>query len=125
MTNQEWLKSLDTESLAQFLGHTLFVRNMKTGDKSDIGIKTLINSGEKIEEWLKNQQEFAVAEKEPELLPCPFCGETNGLGIAEHLQTGKTFFFVMCENCDTYGGSADSKKRAAEKWNTRAKMKGE
>ena len=52
-----------------------------------------------------------------EVLPCPFCGEKENLGIAT-LRLGG--YFVECQNVDCCAtGPADlGQSGAVEKWNT-------
>lgn len=43
---------------------------------------------------------------------CPFCGNSNGLRVS-----GSSFYCVVCDNCDTFGPTMGTKKKAIELWN--------
>lgn len=47
-----------------------------------------------------------------EIKPCPFCGNSNGLRVS-----GSSFYCVVCDNCDTFGPTMGTKKKAIELWN--------
>jgi cytochrome c5 len=60
-----------------------------------------------------------------ELARCPFCNETKDFFIDNAIsginKTGKNdLFWVTCNSCFSAGPQADTKKKAAEKWNKRA-----
>ena len=50
--------------------------------------------------------------KTMEIKPCPFCGNSNGLRVS-----GSTFYYVVCDNCDTFGPTMGTKEKAIELWN--------
>lgn len=47
-----------------------------------------------------------------ELKPCPFCGSKN-------INPDYLDYELWCDDCDTKGPTADSKKDAIVKWNKR------
>lgn len=58
------------------------------------------------------------ATKEPELLPCPFCGgEAHIDGTSWTTRNGKDQAWVTCKKCHTYGPSSTD---ATAAWNRRA-----
>ncbi len=66
--------------------------------------------------------EHAPEEKpvtEPELAPCPFCGESTA-GMKESQDTDSALFhFVECEDCAAEGPFHLTEAKAVEAWNRR------
>jgi Lar family restriction alleviation protein len=57
-----------------------------------------------------------------ELLPCPFCGATDGRLVQAFTRTTETFAFwsVECLDCGVEVADDESQERADAAWNTRA-----
>lgn len=55
------------------------------------------------------------------MLPCPFCGHDDLLGV-ENLETDGGWFVVKCRKCGAHGpvGVSGSDKEAVLQWNRRA-----
>ncbi len=68
--------------------------------------------------WTEEPKPGVAAAKEPELLPCPFCG----IGAAFTSGDSDRGFYVICECCGvaTNEFNASTKACAIEKWNNRA-----
>jgi Lar family restriction alleviation protein len=60
-----------------------------------------------------------------ELLPCPFCGRTDLLGVEPKTESG--FLAVRCRACGTHGPArtAESDDEAIALWNSRASLPSE
>lgn len=56
-------------------------------------------------------------ENKIELLPCPFCGDSNVRVYIKGVDRVK--YGACCENCDARAGRKPTKKEAAEAWNRR------
>ena len=62
--------------------------------------------------------------KEPELIPCPFCGGQTKLGIRyapKIVLNNNGTYGVTCSSCGAEGPASDTKNEAADDWNRRAK----
>jgi len=56
----------------------------------------------------------------PELLPCPFCGDSESL-VVENDNSGSTYCYVVfCDGCTAIGPCDDNKEGAIADWNRRA-----
>lgn len=56
-----------------------------------------------------------------ELKPCPFCGGEVNIGLQVGLESGKSCFYIYCENCDLGFSKGDAERdELATEWNTRA-----
>lgn len=55
---------------------------------------------------------------QPHLEPCPFCGESDRIGIETKRLHGKTFYYVGCL-CGTCGPDSHTRGGAVKNWNGR------
>lgn len=99
------------ESAAMACRHTREIIGAATG--SSIGM-ALSEAEDRIRKLPLN----AFSEKEPvymgSLKPCPFCGETEALGIHSPRKSA-----VLCGICFTEGPQGEYPRHAREGWNTR------
>lgn len=65
------------------------------------------------------------ADQEPELLPCPFCGDTPAevdvVALTEPNERGKALFKVECDGCAVMTTWYHVRGQAIKAWNTRVK----
>ncbi len=57
------------------------------------------------------------------LLPCPFCGETEFIGVKSKRLFNMDFHYVYCWICGARGPMNIDKQKAIEAWNRRAEVK--
>ena len=56
-------------------------------------------------------------------LPCPFCGEVDGIVERCNEDTsGYSLFFIYCRECDIKGSKQSNLEAAVEKWNRRVEV---
>lgn len=62
--------------------------------------------------------------KNPELLPCPFCGnkEPELIDITTIEPLGGVVWRVGCNKCGSYNNLSKDKERAVAQWNMRTKI---
>ena len=60
--------------------------------------------------------EYRIGER-PDLLPCPFCGETD-FKLFEYIDDRPDVFY-QCNTCTTTGPNGGDKESATIQWNTR------
>ena len=56
---------------------------------------------------------------EIKLKPCPFCGGES-IEIVRYCDGPIAYYYALCNNCFSSGGSDCMKEKAAENWNKRA-----
>lgn len=59
---------------------------------------------------------------QPNLLPCPFCGEDEMSFYGYGLSSDEKDVYIQCNTCTTTGPNGDSIESAVLQWNTRIKI---
>ena len=116
-------KYLDKEHEMGVIWETDFIYAITRRDSKYAQIKIIKSSGmiPKVEltafarHWL-DLQGYDVTRREPELLPCPFCG-----GKAHAFTPmGKTWISMRCQRCEMITAPYENKIQAIRAWNRRA-----
>lgn len=67
------------------------------------------------------KQAILVSPAEPEILPCPICGNIPDV-IAYPKPSNPKFFGVVCRGCNLGSGRCDTEQEAISRWNKWAKI---
>lgn len=72
-------------------------------------------------EMIANEQGFEVVKREPEIKPCPYCGnkmEYSDFDWISHKNDYGADYWVFCFGCGMQGPSFETVEKAIEAWNS-------